>query len=156
MKGKHRNNFGVFFPLAHGWRRVKSLLPAGANSHANGGAGPPFDLLKYLQEQRGTQSKRRNTLIPKKAQNVQTVQTNYSSDQDLHPKETKPGLTRFLRNLLSQPQLVTSTSHTTSPLSQPVHGERRSLLPCCLKGLFLTAATQLPGLVRFLCITFVG
>ena len=80
-------------------------------------------------------------------------QTNYSSDQDLHPKETKPGLTRFLPNLLSQPQLVTSTSHTTSPLCQPstVRG-----VPCCDTGLSLAAATQLPGLVRFLCITFVG
>ena len=34
---------------------------------------PPFDFVNYTQKQRGTQTKRRNTLIPKKAQIVQTV-----------------------------------------------------------------------------------
>ena len=49
-------------------------------------------LLTILEQtkQRGTQSKRRNTLLAKKAQNVRPVQTtNYSSEKALHSKETK-------------------------------------------------------------------
>ena len=88
---------------------------------------------------RGTHSERRNTLIPKKAQNVQNVQTtNYSSEKPLYSKETKPGLTNSLSSdpSFSQLQPVAHTSHssfslTTSlflSLSQPVHGERNAFL----------------------------
>ena len=107
-----------------------------ANPYSKGGARPPFDLLEYFQEQRGTQSKRRNTLIPKKAQNVQNVfkQTNYSSDQALYSKETKLGLTN---SLPSEPSFTTSACHFNFSHHIPLlhcHSPstaREKGFPCC-------------------------
>ena len=71
-----------------------------ANSPSKSGTRRPFDLLEQTKE-RGTHSETRNTLIPKKALNVQTVQTTYF-------KETKPGLTN---SPPSHPLFTTSACH---------------------------------------------
>ena len=77
--GKYQKKFGASFSSSS-LKKGKPLLPAVANSHSKSGACPPFDIPIYSQQE-GTQTKRRNTLIPMKARNVHTVRKSKDSDK---------------------------------------------------------------------------
>ena len=94
---------------------------------------PPFGFLNFSPKQRGTQTKRRNTLIPKKAQNVQTVTKNRRTQTGrLTQKEAKRDLKPLsLRSSLetsacrSRPASFISLATSLSfKISHPFHGER--------------------------------
>ena len=68
-------------------------------THSKGGASPPFDFLNLFTKQRGTQTKRRNTLVPKKAHTVQTVTKSKDSDR---PNQTQKRSAKSLQTTHSR------------------------------------------------------
>ena len=136
MEGKHQNQFRCFpptgsplkkeetTPSSRGKLSFKKMVHALLSTFCN---------VNNKQTQRHTVEKKKNTLIPKKAQNCSKPTA--QAIKLFTPEETNLGLTHFLPNHLSQLQLVTSISLTT--------------FLCCHSPSTVVSGKQ-PGLMHFL------
>ena len=75
MKGAHQNQFRCFLPTGSPMKKGETTPSSRIQLSFQRWCTPSFRPSEIFTKQQGTQPKRRNTLIPEKAQNVQTVQT---------------------------------------------------------------------------------
>ena len=79
-------------------KKGETTPPAVANSHSKGGTRPPFDLLNFQKKKKDAHSRKEGTPSFRRRREMFKLcnKTNYSSEQALYSKETRPSLTNSL------------------------------------------------------------